>query len=218
MSTPSATAADPWGRFTTLEDFLHRARRRLDPIEGRSRLPETGDGELLPPDQLDTLRPAGVLVAVVPRPGGPTAVLTQRPDTMANHPGQVAFAGGKVDPTDHDEVAAALREAHEEVGVDPDTAVLIGRGAPYVTGTGFRIVPVVALLPDTFVARPCPTEVAAAFETPLAFLMNPANHQRHSGTWKGQTRSWWEMPHGGFRIWGVTAGIVRELYLRLYGR
>ena len=122
-----------------------------------------------------------------------------------------------MDPNDADEVAAALREAHEEVGVEPASTQLIARGAPYLTGTGFRIVPVLAVLTADFEPVPCEVEVAAVFETPLDFLMDPANHDRQSGTWRGQERHYYQMPHGGFRIWGVTAGIIRTLYLELYG-
>lgn len=202
--------------FTTLPDFTARARERLDPISGPARLPEGGDLDFLSPEQYQTVRPAAVLVGLLPRESGPTVLLTQRPDTMDNHPGQVAFPGGKVDPTDHDEVAAALREAEEEVGVDPERVELIARAAPYLTGTGFRIVPVIGLLPGDFVARPCETEVAAVFETPLDFLFDPVNHSRQSAIYKGRRRQFYEMPHGGFRIWGVTAGIIRALYRELY--
>ncbi|MEL6955507.1 MAG: CoA pyrophosphatase [Pseudomonadota bacterium] len=203
--------------YSSFDDLVTRARDRLDPVTGRSRLPEGGDGEFLSAEQLDAIRPAAVLIGLIPRPGGATALLTQRPDTMAKHPGQVAFPGGKVDPEDADEVDAALREAEEEVGIDPAGVQLVARAAPYVTGTGFRIVPVVGVLEPDFEPIPCETEVAAVFETPLDFLMDPKNHQRRSGVWRGQTRYYYEMPHGGFRIWGVTAGIIRTLYLELYG-
>ncbi|MEM1151115.1 MAG: CoA pyrophosphatase [Pseudomonadota bacterium] len=203
--------------YTGLDDFLSRAAARLDPIRGVSRLPEGGDGEFLTPEQLQAISPAGVLIGLIPRPSGPTVLLTKRPDTMANHPGQVAFPGGKLDPNDADEVGAALREAHEEVGLEPQSAELVARSAPYVTGTGFRIVPVLAVLPADFEPVPCDIEVAAVFETPLDFLMNPANHERKSGTWRGEERYYYQMPHGGFHIWGVTAGIIRTLYLELYG-
>ncbi|MEO0816177.1 MAG: CoA pyrophosphatase [Pseudomonadota bacterium] len=203
--------------YSTLDDLLTRASTRLDPVDGATRLPEGGDLDFLTAEQIAAIRPAAVLVGLIPRVGGATALLTQRPDTMEKHPGQVAFPGGKVDPEDANEVDAALREAEEEVGVDPATVNLVARGAPYLTGTGFRIVPVVGVLPADFEARPCETEVAHVFETPLDFLFDPANHDRQSGTWRGQERHYYQMPHGGFRIWGVTAGIIRALYLELYG-
>ena len=202
--------------FIDLDDFLARARLRLDPVEGRQRLSEGGDIEFLDAQGIENIRAAAVLVGLIPRPEGPTVLLTHRPDTMPTHPGQVAFPGGKVDPADADEVEAALREANEEVGVDPHSVRLIGRGAPYITGTAFRIVPVIGVLPADFVAKPDPEEVADVFETPLSFLFNGANHHRQKTHWRGQIRHYFEMPYEGHRIWGVTAGIIRALYERLY--
>jgi 8-oxo-dGTP pyrophosphatase MutT (NUDIX family) len=202
--------------FVDLDDFLARARLRLDPVDGEEKLAEGGDIEFLDPEGIANIRRAAVLVPIIPRPDGPVALLTHRPLTMPTHAGQVAFPGGKVDPVDADEVEAALREAEEEVGVVPDEVELIGRGAPYITGTGFRIVPVLGVLPEGFEARPDPVEVDSVFETPLSFLMHAANHHRQSANWKGQVRHYFEMPYQGHRIWGVTAGIIRALYDRLY--
>ncbi len=202
--------------FTTLEDFLARASARLDPVQGEGQLPLGGDLDFVENERMVAVRPAAVLVPIIPRPEGATVLLTQRPDTMASHPGQVAFPGGKIDETDADEVAAALREAEEEVGVDPATVELIARGAPYLTGTEYRITPILGVLPPDFEARPDPTEVADVFETPLAFLFRQVNHYDKTAVWKGQTRAYTEIPWDGFRIWGVTAGIIRNLYDRLY--
>lgn len=203
--------------FSTLDDLIERARARLDPVQGPARLPEGGDLDYLSPEQIDVIQPAAVLIGLIERSAGPTALLTQRPDTMAKHPGQVAFPGGKLDPQDADEIEAALREAHEEVGADPDSVEPIARAQPYLTGTGFRIVPVLARLPADFEPVPCPTEVAAVFEVPLARLLDPSAYSQQSARWQGKTRTYFEMRHDGFRIWGVTAGIIRALYQELYG-
>lgn len=202
--------------WSNLDDFLRRAADGLDSPTGAQSIPDGGDIDFLEQEKPQTIRPAGVLMGVVPRADGPTFVLTQRPVTMPTHAGQVAFPGGKMEAVDIDEVAAALREADEEVGVVPAQTEILARSAPYVTATGFRIVPVLALLDEGFQARPDPGEVDAVFETPLSFLMNPDNHQKRTGVWRGQTRHYYEMPHNGFRIWGVTAGIIRQLYERLY--
>lgn len=199
-----------------LDDFVARARTRLDPPQGMQSLAEGGDFDFVPAEKTRFIRPAAVLVGIVPKPDGPTVVLTTRPHTMRAHAGQVAFPGGKVDPGDADDVAAALREAEEEVGVEPGRTDILARGSPYITGTAFRIVPVIALLPEDFVPRPDPTEVDEAFETPLSFLMDPANHLSRSGVWQGKQRQYYEMPHNGYRIWGVTAGIIRSIYVQLY--
>jgi len=202
--------------YTNLDDFLTRAAARLDPPVGTMSLQESGDMDFLTPEEVAIIRPAAVLIGVIPRREGATALLTVRPTTMSTHAGQVAFPGGKVDPIDVDEVAAALREAEEEVGIAPADVDVIGKGAPYVTGTRFRITPVLGVLPADFVAVPDPTEVADVFETPLDFLMNTANHQMNQAVYKGQNRKFYEMPHNGYRIWGVTAGIIRRLYQTLY--
>ncbi len=199
-----------------LEDFLARADRRLDPPAGRATLAEGGDLDFLSPDDVAIIRPAAVLIGIIPRRSGATALLTLRPDTMPDHAGQVAFPGGKVDPLDLDEVAAALREAEEEIGLPAQDVDVRGKGAPYVTGSGYRITPVVGLLPHDFVARPDPAEVAAVFETPLAYLMDARNHRTGEAVYKGKPRRYYEMPHAGYRIWGVTAGIIRRLYQTLY--
>jgi 8-oxo-dGTP pyrophosphatase MutT (NUDIX family) len=199
-----------------LEDFITRVESRLDPPVGTGRLGETGDMDFLSPEEVAIIRPAAVLVGVIPRASGATALLTVRPTTMADHAGQVAFPGGKVDPIDLDEVAAALRESEEEVGLPPDDVQVLGKAAPYVTGTRYRITPVVGLLPADFQPVPDPTEVADVFETPLDFLMDARNHRMGEAIYKGKPRRYYEMPHNGYRIWGVTAGIIQRLYETLY--
>jgi 8-oxo-dGTP pyrophosphatase MutT (NUDIX family) len=203
--------------FRDLDDFVARAQARLDAPRGAETLAETGDLDMLGEDQRFSVRPAAVLIGLIPRRDGVTALLTKRPETMARHAGQVAFPGGKIDPGDADAAAAALREAQEEVGVDPMQVELLARGAPYVTGSGFRVSPLVGLLPGDFEARPCSFEVAAVFEVPLSTLMDPASLMQSEGVWKGQKRRYYEMAFGPWRIWGVTAGIIRDLHQRVYG-
>lgn len=163
---------------------------------------------------------AAVLVPVVLRPE-PTVLLTQRTHQLATHSGQVAFPGGKVDDTDVDVVAAALREAEEEVGLRPHQVEVLGTLPVYVTGTAFWVTPVVALVDADLQLEINRDEVAQVFEVPLAFLMNPANHQRHRWEWQGQTREWFSMPYldpearpgaPAWFIWGATAGMLRNLY------
>ena len=202
--------------YSGLDDFIERVRVRLDPPLGDGRLIESGDMDFLTPDEVAIIRPAAVLFGVIPRREGATALLTLRPTTMADHAGQVALPGGKIDPIDLDEVAAALREAHEEVGIAPQDVDVLGKGAPYITGTRYRITPVVGLLPHDFQPVPEPGEVAAVFETPLELLMNPQSYITGQAFYKGAHREYYEMPYNGYRIWGVTAGIIRRLYQTLY--
>jgi 8-oxo-dGTP pyrophosphatase MutT (NUDIX family) len=161
------------------------------------------------------LKPAAVLVPVIDRPHGLTVLFTLRRDDLNSHPGQIAFPGGRVDDSDDGPLAAALREAEEEVGLPAASAEPLGFLDAYQTGTGYRIVPVVALVDAAFMPRPAPAEVADVFEVPLAFLLDPANHQRDSAVWRGARRWFYVMPYGEHRIWGATAGMVRNLYERL---
>jgi 8-oxo-dGTP pyrophosphatase MutT (NUDIX family) len=165
---------------------------------------------------------AAVLVPLVQNPAGLTVLLTQRTAHLPTHAGQIAFPGGKVDAHDDGVHAAALREAHEEVGLHPRHVEVIGQLPVYVTGSGFHITPVVALVQPPFSIDPNPGEVDAVFEVPLAFLMNPAHHRRHVFDWQGQQRQWFSMPYLEPQpeaappieryIWGATAGMLRNFY------
>lgn len=145
-----------------------------------------------------------------------TVLLTQRTQHLSTHSGQVAFPGGKQDPEDADSVATALREAHEEVGLQAQHVEVLGSLPIYETGTAFIVTPIVALVQPDVVLKPNPYEVADVFEVPLRFLLNPANHQRHRLHWQGMEREWFAMPYndqGVERyIWGATAGMLRNFY------
>ncbi len=162
------------------------------------------------------LRPAAVLVPIVRHPGAATLILTTRPSGMRDHSGQIAFPGGKIDPGDRTPCDAALREAGEEIGLRRPDAEPVGYLDPYVTGTGFVVIPTVAFVDPAFVPSPDPREVADAFEVPLGFLMDPANHQRHQREIGQQVRHFYAMPFETRFIWGATAGIIRNLYDRLF--
>jgi 8-oxo-dGTP pyrophosphatase MutT (NUDIX family) len=161
------------------------------------------------------IRPAAVLVPIVQRTE-PMVLLTQRTAHLPDHAGQISFPGGKIDATDESPMAAALREAEEEIGLERRFIHPIGYLDLYMTTLGYRIVPTLARVEPNFELSLNPSEVDDAFEVPLAFLMEPANHQRHSRDWQGMTRSYYAIPFGQRYIWGITAGILRNLYDRIY--
>lgn len=161
------------------------------------------------------LKPAGVLVALVPRPEGATIILTRRTDDMPTHAGQIAFPGGRMQPNDPTVVDAALREAREEVGLDPALVDVIGLSDAWHSVTSFHITPVVGIVREPPALRADPREVADVFEVPFDFLMDPANHIRETRHWNGQDRHYWTMPWQGRHIWGATAGMLRALSMRL---
>ena len=163
-----------------------------------------------------SLHDAAVLVPVVDRGAEATVLLTKRAETLRAHTGQVAFPGGRIDPEDASPEAAALREAREEVDLDPAFVEVVGRMPDYVAGSGYRITPVLSVVRPGFHLRLNRDEVDLAFEVPLSFLMDPANHRRGSRMWQDLEWVFYEMPYDGKRIWGVTAGIIRTLYERLY--
>jgi 8-oxo-dGTP pyrophosphatase MutT (NUDIX family) len=158
---------------------------------------------------------ASVLLAIVLR-AQPMVLLTERTQHLSTHSGQIAFPGGKADEADADASATALREAQEEVGLDPAFVEVLGVMPHYITGSSFIITPVVALVQPDFTLTPNANEVADVFEVPLAFLMNPAHHQRHAFEHEGVRREWFSMPYqDALRqrfIWGATAGILRNFY------
>jgi len=160
---------------------------------------------------------AAVLVPIVERPEGLTVLLTQRTAHLNDHAGQVSFPGGRCELTDTSPVFTALRETEEEIGLDPTTIEVLGILPEYRTGTGFSVTPVVGLVRPPFDLNPDSFEVAEVFETPLAFLLDPTNHQRHSMEIGGVLRHYYAMPYEGYFIWGATAGMLVSLYRLLYG-
>ncbi|MCP1471337.1 8-oxo-dGTP pyrophosphatase MutT (NUDIX family) [Sphingobium sp. OAS761] len=193
--------------------LAQRLRAALD--EGHRRgaleLAETRDPRIAGPM---TLAPAAVLMAVTERPE-PGLILTQRSSRLRKHAGQIAFPGGRVDPTDVDEIAGALREAQEEIALPPDRADIIGVTDRYHTFTGFDIVPVLAVIPPDLPLMAQESEVADWFEVPLDFVLDPANRIRHDVEYDGAIRHYYEIPWEGRRIWGITAAIIANLSRRL---
>ena len=164
------------------------------------------------------LRPAAVLVPIVPRDDGVKVLMTRRSDSLASHTGQVAFPGGRLDPGET-AAQAAVREAWEEVALDPSAVEVLGVGDGYETVTGFMVTPVVGWLAEPPSVSPSPDEVAEVFEAPWDFLMDPANHRRDFHDPESGPRRWfWAMPWRERYIWGATAGMIRALHARLHDR
>ncbi len=205
----------------SLSTLRQRLIDRLEPVASWTpdRVPARSDFDLNPgaerPER--TLRPAAVLIPVIAGPEGATVLMTRRADSLASHTGQIAFPGGRLEPGET-AVRAALREAFEEVALDPALVEVLGVGDAYETGSGFLVTPVVGWLAAPPATEAAADEVAEVFEAPWDFLMDPANHRRDSYDREGQPRRWfWAITHEERYIWGVTAGIVRALRTRLYG-
>lgn len=192
----AADALDPNVAPKHGDHVLNQANMQAHSVSGKARL-------------------AAVLVPLVARESEATVLMTTRSSELRQHSGQIAFPGGKVDEGETP-CEAALREAQEEIGLDPRHVEPIGYLDPYLTGTGFRILPVVALVTPPFEILINAEEVHDTFEVPLEFLMQPENHQRHSREWRGTTRHFYAMPWNERYIWGATAGIVRSLYEKLH--
>lgn len=210
MSAISARA-----RFS-IDDFRRRAAREQAPhADG-----DYGDHSLNPDLRGlilgNSLRDAAVMIAAVERPDGASLILTKRTEKLRSHSGQIAFPGGRIDPTDPTPEFAAIRETEEEIGIGAETIEIVGRMPDYVSGSGYRISPVLGVAKPGFALTLNKDEVDDAFEVPLSFLMDPANHARASRIWQERERFFYDMPFGNRRIWGVTAGIIRTLYERLY--
>ncbi|WP_415033175.1 CoA pyrophosphatase [Azonexus sp.] len=184
----------------------------------RSLLPEPSSAEQVVEDGgagIVQPTPAAVLFPIVQRAEGYTVLLTQRTDHLRDHAGQISFPGGRVDAEDVSPQATALRETEEEIGLARQHIEICGYLPQYHTGTGFVVTPVVGLIKPPFTVRPDPFEVAEIFEVPLAFLLDPANHQRHSIFLRGALRHYYAMPYGRHFIWGATAGMIHSLSQRL---
>lgn len=188
---------------------LDRLRASLlrEPVAGDFVQEDGGEGLLL--------TPAAVLFPIVLRDDGQTVLLTQRTAHLKDHGGQISFPGGRVEEEDLSPIHTALRETEEEIGLAREHVEVLGYLPEYRTGTGFRVTPVVALVTPPFDLALDPFEVAEAFEVPLAFLLDPANHKRHSLHYRGALRHFFAMPYGDYFIWGATAGMIRSLTERL---
>jgi len=186
-------------------------------VQAMARIPAqdllTGDG-VEPHEVTGPSTTAAVLVPVTDR-AEPGVILTQRTDTLRNHAGQVAFPGGRADPGDIDLVATALREAEEEIGLPARAVTVVGLADRYRTVTGFEVTPVLGVIPPDLPLTAAEAEVAALFEVPLSFLLDPAHHHRVSAPWRGRTRHFYEILWNDRRIWGATAAMIVNLSRRL---
>ncbi|MXP25877.1 CoA pyrophosphatase [Altererythrobacter indicus] len=192
-----------------MTDLLNRLQRLFDEGHGVE-LPDLRSDRQFAPERL---RSAAVLIGVTNRPT-PGVLLIHRPENMRAHPGQVAFPGGKLDPGE-DSIEAALREAQEELAINPLDVSVIGASDRFITGSGYDVTPVLGMIPPDLPLAPNPREVSEWFEAPLSFLLDPANHVQKQGLFQGYQRHYLEINWQGHRIWGVTAAIIANLSRRL---
>ncbi len=199
--------------------FLALNKYRIKRDSGDSKPEERrGDHDLNPGMELPTnQRPASVLIPIIERSEHLTILLTERSPNLPHHPGQVSFPGGRFEESDVDMIDTALREAEEEIGLDRKRVEVIGRLDTYVTRTGFVVTPIVGLVYPPFEIKPDPVEVADVFEVPLAFVLDRANHERHSREWENRKRHFYVFPHPERYIWGATAGMLVNLAEMLLG-
>lgn len=194
--------------------LAERLRAALDDGARRETIHLTGDFRDHELEGFAPFAPAAVLVAVTDRPD-PGVLLTQRTETLRSHAGQISFPGGRIDPEDDGPIAAALREAEEEIGLPRNMVEVIGIADRYRTGSGYDITPVIGVIPPDLVLVPNDAEVAALFEVPLSFLLEPTNHIEQAIEWQGRERHFYELTWHDRRIWGATAGMIVNLARRL---
>ncbi len=208
-------ASGPDGPAAPTPPFSQDAAFRAAP-------PRRSDFDLLPDGRPAfangrALKPAGVLVALVARAEGPTILLTQRTHHLKHHAGQIAFPGGRREPGDADILETALRETEEEVGLDRRLVEVLGQLEVYETTSAYAVTPVIGWVEPPFDLTVDPFEVEEAFEVPLAFVLDPANHKRETMFRDGLQRHYYVLPYGDYRIWGATAGMLVNLHDTLMG-
>ena len=188
-------------------------RARIATLD-RMQLPELNDGLRLPGREGITT-PAAVLMPIVDRPEGLTMLLTQRSDTLPDHPGQISFPGGRTEPHDRSPADTALRETFEEIGLPPERVEILGAVGRYETTSGYSVTPVAGWVQPPFDLAIDPIEVADVFEVPLAFVLDPANFVQQERTVAGRSRHYFACPFGDRYIWGATAAMILLFYYAL---
>ena len=196
-------------------NWMERLSATLRPLDASEWQPHNWDelDGLLPADQL--FRPAAVLIGLVPRANGWQVLLTKRTEHLPQHGGQISFPGGRIEASDRDAVAGALRETHEELGIEPDFVKPLGLLDVYGTISAYAVTPVVGLVDPACVTKPCAREVDEVFEVPLKFLLDRRNLKREERHFRGRLRGYFVFPYGERYIWGATAGMLVNLLERL---